>query len=126
MDSQANSLVKSSFSLFALEEVASIKDQQGKLKREQRELEKRNELLNRITIDKFEAFLKKAKKRWDDANSLDERQRVLVWLISKITVTNDRITAHINYDTITKKLCDFHLEINYIEREKMMKLWRNQ
>lgn len=40
LESQASSLVKSSFSLFALEEVASIKDQHGKLKREKRELKK--------------------------------------------------------------------------------------
>lgn len=118
--------MKSSFSLFALEEVAAIKDQQGKLRREQRDLENRNDLLNRITIDKFEAFLNKARKRWSDANSLDEKQRVIIWLISKITVTNESITAHINYDTITKKLCDFHMEIDNIDRHKMMKLWRNK
>ena len=39
-------------------------------------LEKRYEQLNRITVDKFDSFLKKAKKRWDDANTLDEKQRV--------------------------------------------------
>lgn len=124
LDSQANSLVKSSFSLFALEEVASIKDQQGKLKREQRELEKRYEQLNRITVDKFDTFLKKAKKRWDDANTLDEKQRFIVWLISKVTITNENITAYINYDTITNRLCDFHIEVDIIERDKIMKLWR--
>lgn len=109
--------------LVDLEEVAAIKNQQGKLRREQRELEKRNNLLNRITIDKFEVFLNRARKRWSDASSLDEKQRVTIWLISKITVTNQSITAHINYDTITKKLGDFHMEIDKIDRDKMMKLW---
>ncbi|MBE0700833.1 MAG: recombinase family protein, partial [Acholeplasmataceae bacterium] len=124
LESQANSLVKSSFSLFALEEVASIKDQQGKLRREQRELEKKRDLLNRITNDKLEVFLNKARKRWNEADSLQEKQTFIIWLISKITVTNEKIVAHINYDTITKRLCDFDIEIERIEREKMMTFWR--
>lgn len=124
LESQASSLVKSSFSLFALEEVASIKDQQGKLKREKRNLKKRHDLLNRITIDKMEVFLKRARNRWDVADSLYEKQTFIIWLISKITVTNEKITAHINYDTITKRLCDFDIEIDSIERDKMMTFWR--
>ena len=83
-----------------------------------------NEQLNRITVDKFDSFLKKAKKRWDDANTLDEKQRFIVWLISKVTITNENITAYINYDTITNRLCDFHIEVDIIERDKIMKLWR--
>jgi site-specific DNA recombinase len=124
LESQANNLVKSSFSLFALEEVAIIKDQQGKLIREKRELEKRHHLLNRITIDKFTVFLNKARKRWNDADSLNDKQSFIVWLISKITVTNETITAHFNYDTITKKLCEFHITVDNIERKELMKIWR--
>ena len=124
LESQASSLVKSSFSLFALEEVAAIKDQEGKIKREQRELEKRYQLLNRITIDKLEVFLNRARKKWNDADSLNEKQTFIIWLISKITVTNGKIIAHINYDTITKRLCDFDIEIDSIDREKMMTFWR--
>jgi chromosome segregation ATPase len=124
LDSQANNLVISSFSLFALEEVAAIKDQQGKLSREQRELEKRYDLLERITMEKFKTFLNRARKRWHEADTLNEKQAYIVWLISKISVTNDIITAHFNFDTITKKLCEFHIAFDSIEREKIMKLWR--
>jgi len=124
LDSQANNLVKSSFSLFALEEVAAIKDQQGKLKREQRKLEKRHDLLERITVDKFEAFLNKARKRWDEVDTLHEKQAFIIWLISKITVTNETIIAHFNYDTITKRLCEFHIAFDSVKRNAIMKMWR--
>lgn len=69
-------------------------------------------------------FLNRARNRWNVADSLHEKQAFIIWLISKITVTNEKITAHINYDTITKRLCDFDIEIDSIERDKMMTFWR--
>jgi site-specific DNA recombinase len=126
LETQANSLVKSSFSHFALEEVAMIKDEKGKLVRHQRDLQKRHSMLNKFTVEKIESFIKKTKEKWNQAESMHEKQKVIVWLISKIVVTNEKVSVYVNYDTVTKRLCDFDIEFNSIERDMLIKIWRNK
>lgn len=121
---QAEHLVKNSFSMFALEDVALIKDQKGKLEREQRELKHRDNLLARITIDKFTSIVQKTRQQFEEANDHESRTRLIRGLISNIIVTNDSIIAYVNYDTITRKLCDFEIEIANIKRDTLMHIWK--
>lgn len=110
--------------MFALEEVAVIKDQKGKLEREKNELKRRDVLLVRITIEKLTSTVHKVRQRWDEADNHESRVKLIRWFISNIIVTNDVVTAHINYDTITKKLCDFDIEIASIKRHTLMGVWK--
>jgi hypothetical protein len=48
--------------LFALEEVASLKDQAGKIKREVELLERRKETMIRITLEKFNGHIRRIKE----------------------------------------------------------------
>jgi hypothetical protein len=45
-------------------------------------------------------------------------------MISKISITNEKITAYFNYDMVTKSLCDFDIEIASIKRDVLMNLWK--
>jgi hypothetical protein len=45
-------------------------------------------------------------------------------IISKISISNDDIIAHLNYDGVTKRLCDFDIEIASIKRDVLVNLWK--
>lgn len=121
---QADHLVKNSFSMFALEEVAIIKDKKGKLNKKKRELTRRELLLSRITIEKLTSIIHKLRHQWDEADTHEARTKLIRTFISNIIVSNDFVRAFINYDTITKKLCDFDIEIASIKRDTLMGIWK--
>ena len=59
---------------------------------------------------------------------MKSKEFISIWLdlfLLKSPVTNENHNAHINM-TQYKDLCDFHMEIDNIDRHKMMKLWRNK
>jgi hypothetical protein len=110
--------------LFALEEVASLKDQAGKIKREVELLERRKETMIRITLEKFNGHIRRIKELWESKNTHDEKLFAVKTIISKISISNDDIIAHLNYDMVTKRLCDFDIEIASIKRDVLMNLWK--
>ncbi len=107
LENQAIDLVKNSFSMFALEEVAQLKDDAGKIKREIQKHERKKEIMIRITIDKFTTYIKRIKSQWESKSTHEEKILAIKSMISKIAITNEKITAYFNYDMVTKRLCDF-------------------
>jgi hypothetical protein len=45
-------------------------------------------------------------------------------MISKISITNEKITAYFKYELVTKRRCDFDIEIARIKRDVLMNLWK--
>jgi site-specific DNA recombinase len=124
LEGQAKDLVKNAFSMFALEEVAELKDRAGKFKREIETLERRKEMMIRITIDKFNGYVRRIKELWESKSTHDEKMFAVKKIISKISISNDDIIAHLNYDGVTKRLCDFDIEIASIKRDVLVNLWK--
>ena len=43
-----------------------------------------------------------------------------------LVVTNEKVSVYVNYDTVTKRLCDFDIEFESIERDKLIFMWRKK
>ncbi len=125
LEAKAKQLVNSNFSIFALEDAEETKNEMASMKRELRSKERRNERLKRITIDRLANIVRKFKNRWQGLEDPDESGRFIYDMLSKVVITNDVVKAYINYDMVTGKLCDFDIEIASIDRESLMKIWRN-
>ena len=110
--------------MFAFEEVATLKDQAGKIRREVELLEIRKETMIRITLEKFNGHIRRIKELWESKSTHDEKMFAVKKIISKISISNDDIIPHLKYDGVTKRLCDFDIEIARIKRDVLMNLWK--
>ena len=45
-------------------------------------------------------------------------------MISKISITNEKITLYFNYDMVSKRLSDFDIEIVSIKRDILNNMWK--
>jgi len=112
---------QNSYALFADEDIADLRSAQSKLKRTLREKNARHDLLVKITAEKWDSFIHHKRNAWESAE--DQEKIILIKeIISNVIITNEEVTACINYDTITNKLCDFEIKIASIEKSKLMKL----
>jgi len=126
LEVKAKQLVSTNFSIFALEDAETTKNELSNIKRELNAKQRRLELLKKITIERLNIIIKKFRKRWHGIDNYEELGKFIYDLFSKVVITNEEIKAYINYDMITGKLCDFDIEIGNIERDKLMRIWRKK
>ncbi|BCR35199.1 recombinase family protein [Mariniplasma anaerobium] len=125
LQEKAKQLVSSNFSIFALEDAEETKNEMAKIERELRQKQRRMELLKRITNEKLAKTIKKFKNLWKSKENYDDLGKFIYEMLSRLVITNEIIKAYINYDMITRKLCDFDIEIASIDRSLLMRIWRN-
>ena len=82
--------------------------------------------LKKITIDRLSKLIKKLDKKWSELKEREDATKFIQNFISRITITNEVVSAYINYDKLSNQLVNFDIEIANIERDKLMKIWRNR